>query len=153
MNSQTQTNQTQTQNRIEMSVAGYIISIKREDDVIIKVEATPYLGKLYTVVSYVAVDENCKPIFRTIVPPWVWRRIKKMIKNGASIRQIEEFVFYAAKDFVSINITDRHGGSKYRIYYEEPYRLLSHFFSPQPPEKRDLFSNPPRVFRCACNKS
>ncbi len=147
MNTKTQINQTQ----IEISAIGYLINIRREDDVIIKVEATPYLGKLYTIITYTAVDENCRPIFRTIVPPWVWRRTKKMIKNGADIRQIEKFVFYAAKDFISINVTDKHK-PKYRIYYEEPYRLLSHFFSPQlAPEER--INNPPRVFRCACNKS
>jgi len=148
--------QTQTKNpNIVMSVMGFGIVIRGESGWIIRIEATPYLGKLYTYVEFTSPDdkndeENYFSAIRAIVPPWVWRKVKKMISNGVDVKQIESFVFNAVKEFVPINITDKFITTS-RIYYEEPYRLLSSFFSPQPPEEqKPLFSNPPRVFKCAC---
>jgi len=151
--------QTQTQRpKIEMSTLGYLIKIEGEDGRIIKVETTPYLGKLYTSITYTSVDDMCMPRFRAIVAPWVWRRIKRMVLNGTDIRQIDAFAFYAVKDFVLINMSDKHfedGYNHHRIYYEEPYRLLAHFFSSshhQPPPEKQNLNKPPRVFKCACKK-
>ena len=44
------------------------------------------------------------PIIRGILPAWVWRRVKEMMTN-VNIQQIEQYVFYATKEFVAINTT------------------------------------------------
>jgi hypothetical protein len=130
------------------------------DGWLVRLETTRYLGKLYTYVEFMPPDDkdeekNYFPTVRAIVPPWVWRRVKKMISSGVDVRQIVRFISYAVKEFALISMADRHK-PVYRIYYEEPHMLLSFLFSSQPtpiPEKQNLFNNPPRVFRCACNKS
>ena len=155
----TKTIQTQTKNpNIVMSMAGFRIVIRGESGWIIRIQTMAYLGKLYTYVEFIDfmcfVDENGEEnYFSTIgaiVSPWVWRKVKKMISNGVDVKQIENFIINVVKEFAPINVTDEFITTS-RIYYEEPYRLLSSFFSPQPPEEqKPLFSNPPRVFKCAC---
>jgi hypothetical protein len=86
---------------------GYGIVIRGESGWIIKMETTPYLGKLYTYVEFMSPvdrnsEENYFPTIRAIVPPWVWRKVKKMISNGVDVKQIENFVFNVVKEFVSI---------------------------------------------------
>jgi len=155
----TKTTQTQTKN-IVMSMAGFRIVIRGESGWIIRIEAMPHLGKLYTYVEFVdfmcfVVDENGEENYfstiNAVVSSWVWRKVKKMISNGVDVKQIESFVISVVKEFALINVTDKFITTSC-IYYEEPYRLLSSFFSPQPPpeEQKPLFSNPPRVFKCAC---
>jgi hypothetical protein len=143
---------------IIMSMMKYGIVIKGEDRRVVKIMATPYLGRLYTYVEFLSAnnEEVYMPVIRGILPAWVWRRVKKMIARGTDIRQIEQYVFYATKEFIAINVTDKHFNNEARIYYEEPYRLLTHFFSllsHDGSEKRNLFNNHPRVFKCICGKS
>ena len=133
----------------------YGIVIKGENGKVVKITATPYLGKLYTCVEFLSANEgDYMPIIRGILPAWVWRRVKEMI-TSVNIQQIEQYVFYATKEFIAINTTYV---NEARIYYEEPYRLLTHFFSlplnaeSDSSKKQNLFNNSPRVFKCACNK-
>ncbi len=97
-----------------------IIQIETKDNVVILVEATPYLGKLY---SYVSVRHRgeCRPTIRVLAPIWVWRRVKKMLRNGGNVYK---FILDVFKEYAVINTTT----SDKRIYYEEPFRLLPLLF-------------------------
>jgi hypothetical protein len=103
--------------------AEFIISIDM-DDVIVTVEATPYLGKRLTYVS-VRDKKTCLPKVRVITPQWVWRKIRNMLKTGSS--DIQDFIHYTIKTYASLNVTDisLRQPNYERLYFEEPFRLLS----------------------------
>jgi len=112
---------------VEMiSMFDTIISIKLGDDRIL-IETMSKMGVRF---AYVSIrDKRCVPQIRVAVPLWVWRWVKKMIRNGNVDDVVNNFLKQVVKEFAVINVSDRVlGKPNYdRIYYEEPYRLLSIF--------------------------
>jgi hypothetical protein len=112
---------------VEMeSMYEYIIRIKLGDDRIL-IETMSYLGTRFACVSI--RDKRCVPWIRVAVPLWVWRRVRRMIRSGNVDDVVNNFLKQVVKEFIIINVSDRAlGKPNYdRIYYEEPYRLLSFF--------------------------
>ena len=113
----------------EVETYATIISIKLGDDTKILIETISSLGRMRF--AYISVrDEKCMPRMRVLTPLWVWRWIKKMIRNG-DVDSVNDFILQVFKEFAVINVPDKalFGKPNYdRIYYEEPYRLLSILF-------------------------
>ena len=103
---------------VQTDAFGFIISVGTKDGVYILVEATPYLGRLYTYVS-VRHPDGCRPTMRVLAPAWVWRRVKRIVRKGGDIHK---FILGVFTEYAVLNAT-----SNYRIYYEEPHRLLQLF--------------------------
>jgi len=115
---------------VEMiSMSTNIISIKLGDRRLL-IETASNIGIRF---AYISIrDENCIPHMRVATPLWVWRWVKKMIRSG-KVDSVNDFILQVFKEFAAINAPDRAlgklGKPNYdRIYYEEPYRLLSILF-------------------------
>ena len=113
---------------VEMiSMFDTIISIKLGDDKIL-IETMSKMSVRFACVSI--RDKRCVPQIRVATPLWVWRWVKKMIRNGNVDDVVNNFLKQVVKEFAVINVSDRalDKPNYDRIYYEEPYRLLSIFF-------------------------
>jgi hypothetical protein len=108
--------------KIESGLFDFIINIEMKD-VWILVESATFRGTRYTYIS--VRDKNCIPQMRIIVPAWVWRQIKEMIKNG-DVHRIDNFILQVFKSFITINVSNKALDENYeKLYFEEPWRLLS----------------------------